>query len=126
MELIQNKPLEERRQENHLKLCFNFLDQISELKKKQPQPTNQSSSLKFHSDKEFSDSTGNQHTPVCSFDLNCPQKVNKFVVKVETKDQGWASSNSSGSWVTFRLIDVQNKVIMEENIYSNLRVPQYV
>ena len=59
--------------------------------------------------------------------VNFPQQriFKNVYVQVEMRDQGWSSSDSSGSWVEARIEDMNGKEIHKERLFENIAVPQW-
>ena len=76
---------------------------------------------------EHRDNQGNMNNVHCEFEIPSNEfKITELEINVETKDQGWATSNGSGSWITARILDSQKNKISEIKIWENYRVKDYV
>jgi hypothetical protein len=53
------------------------------------------------------------------------REIEKVTVNVTMRDQGWTSSDCSGSWIEAVVEDLEGKEIVRKTIFSNLAVPSW-
>lgn len=53
------------------------------------------------------------------------REINNVSIMVVMRDQGWASSNCSGSWIELRIEDKDNNQVHVERLFQNIAVPKW-